>query len=325
MHLPEWASEMDQLAAARLPFLFILDFNLAHPIILRLSSDGRVMSEDDQSSKVRFSFYQHHESHSAPVSLQKYPVLFDTYQQGFDQVMRALHGGDTYLLNLCYTTRLEGIDSLEEIYHSAVAPYKLWLPEKFVLFSPEQFVEIKNGIIRTYPMKGTIDANLPDAQRTLLDDIKEQEEHATVVDLLRNDLCIVAHEVTVNRYRYITEIKTGDRALLQCSSEISGVLDDHFLEKPGSIMHAILPAGSVTGAPKKKTVELITAIEPEPRDYFTGVFGVFDGKNLDSAVMIRMIEQRPDGFYYRSGGGITYRSIPAQEYQEMIDKVYIPG
>ena len=81
----------------------------------------------------------------------------------------------------------------------------------------------------------------------------------------------------------------------------------------------------MTGAPKKKTVELITAIEPEPRDYFTGVFGVFDGKNLDSAVMIRMIEQRPNGFYYRSGGGITYRSIPAQEYQEMIDKVYIPG
>ena len=82
-------------------------------------------------------------------------------------------------------------------------------------------------------------------------------------------------------------------------------------------MYALLPAGSVTGAPKKRTVELITAIEPEPRGYYTGVFGVFDGKNLDSAVMIRLIEERTDGYYYRSGGGITYRSVAEQEYQEI--------
>jgi para-aminobenzoate synthetase component 1 len=89
-------------------------------------------------------------------------------------------------------------------------------------------------------------------------------------------------------------------------------------------MYSLLPAGSVTGAPKKRTVELIREIEPESRGYYTGVFGIFDGEQLDSAVMIRMIEQRPDGFFYRSGGGITYRSDVAQEYQEMIDKVYIP-
>ena len=316
---------MNQLAAAELPFLFILDFDFNAPLILRISPDGQVIDESDPPAGFQFSMHQKPEHTASPVSLEKRPVSLAAYQYGFDQVMQAIHDGDTYLLNLCYSTRLEGITSLEEIYHTAVAPYKLWVPGKFVLFSPEQFVEIKDGIIRTYPMKGTIDANLPDAERTLLDDIKEQEEHATVVDLLRNDLCIVAHDVTVNRYRYITKIKTSDRALLQCSSEISGTLDDYFLGKPGSIMHAILPAGSVTGAPKKKTVDHITSIEPEPRGYFTGVFGVFDGKNLDSAVMIRMIEQRPDGFYYRSGGGITYRSTPQQEYQEMIDKVYIPG
>ncbi len=324
MQLPEWAVKMDELAAAHLPFLFILDFDLSAPMILRLTEDGKVIHEDDSSPAIQFSFYKKIGSQSSPISIQKHPVSFESYQQGFDQVMQAIHGGDTYLLNLCYSTRLEGIDTLQDIYHSTSAPYKLYVPGKFVLFSPEQFVEIKDGIIRTYPMKGTIDASLPEAEKTLLEDIKEQEEHATVVDLLRNDLCIVAHDVTVNRYRYITEIKTGDRALLQCSSEISGVLDDQFLQKPGSIMNAILPAGSVTGAPKKKTVELIKAIEPESRGYFTGVFGVFDGTNLDSAVMIRMIEQRPDGFYYRSGGGITYRSAASLEYQEMISKVYLP-
>jgi para-aminobenzoate synthetase component 1 len=97
-----------------------------------------------------------------------------------------------------------------------------------------------------------------------------------------------------------------------------------YYERLGSIFYSLLPAGSVTGAPKKKTVELIHDIEPEERGYYTGVFGFFDGLKLNSAVMIRMIEQRGDGLYYRSGGGITYRSIASQEYQEMIDKVYLP-
>jgi para-aminobenzoate synthetase component 1 len=204
------------------------------------------------------------------------------------------------------------------------ASYKLYVPGQFLVFSPEQFVSISDGVIRTFPMKGTIDASVPHAENVLMNDIKEKEEHATVVDLLRNDLSMVARQVRVNRYRYVTEVRTGDKSLLQCSSEISGMLEPEFEGKPGSIMHALLPAGSVTGAPKKKTVELIHEIEPEPRGYFTGVFGVFDGKNLDSAVMIRMIEERADGYYYRSGGGITYRSVADQEFQEMIDKVYVP-
>jgi len=219
---------------------------------------------------------------------------------------------------------MSGLPSLEEIFEVVRAPYKLFVPGQFVVFSPEQFVSVTDGVIRTFPMKGTIDASLPAAEATLLADIKEQEEHATVVDLLRNDLSIVASKVTVNRYRYISEIKTGDKSLLQCSSEISGILEEQYTGKPGSIMHALLPAGSVTGAPKKRTVELITEIEPESRGYYTGVFGVYDGRNLDSAVMIRMIEQRADGYYYRSGGGITYRSKAEMEYQEVLDKVYVP-
>jgi para-aminobenzoate synthetase component 1 len=322
MSIPSWAQQMDQWAADGIPFVFVLDFELKEPILVTM--------EDVETSHPAGIHYQINEAKvDSPIntpefSIAKFPVSFEEYQRGFDQVLKAIKAGDTYLLNLCYSTKLSGLPSLQEIFAMVSAPYKLYVPGKFVVFSPEQFVSIQDGIIRTFPMKGTIDAALPDAEATLLADIKEQEEHATVVDLLRNDLSIVSRKVTVDQYRYISKITTPTKSLLQCSSAISGILEDEFMGKPGSIMHALLPAGSVTGAPKKKTVELITEIELEPRGYYTGVFGVFDGKNLDSAVMIRLIEEREDGFYYRSGGGITYRSIAEQEYQEVLDKVYVP-
>ncbi len=322
MTIPAWAQQMDQWAAEGIPFLFILDFELKAPMVIPLND-----IDSDHASGIQFQINKVRAaapSNPHDISFSKIPVSFEQYQHGFDQVLKAIKAGDTYLLNLCYSTQMIGLPSLKEIFDVVSAPYKLYVPGKFVVFSPEQFVSIKEGIIRTYPMKGTIDASLPDAEATLLADIKEQEEHATVVDLLRNDLSIVSRKVTVDQYRYISKITTPTKSLLQCSSAISGILEDEFAGRPGSIMHALLPAGSVTGAPKKKTVELITEIELEPRGYYTGIFGVFDGKNLDSAVMIRLIEERGDGYYYRSGGGITYRSVAEQEYQEILDKVYIP-
>lgn len=325
MESQEWAQRMDQLAADGIPFLFVIDFDLTHPIIVPLKDlpqNGN--AENGLDIRYQIGMEKAPGIDSAPVSFTKSPIPFEDYQKGFDRALSAIKAGDTYLLNLCYATGLSKDLSLEAIYESAQAPYKLLVNGKFVVFSPEPFVSVREGIIRTFPMKGTIDASLPDAEETLLEDIKEQEEHATVVDLLRNDLSIVAHQVKVENYRYITEIKTQAKTLLQCSTEISGKLNNAYLNKPGSMMHALLPAGSITGAPKKRTVELIHEIEPEGRNYFTGVFGVYDGGSIDSAVMIRMIEDRDGQFYYRSGGGLTYRSNARQEYQEMMDKVYIP-
>jgi len=85
-----------------------------------------------------------------------------------------------------------------------------------------------------------------------------------------------------------------------------------------------LPAGSVSGAPKPKTLEIIKAVEEEGRGYYTGVFGYFNGNDLDSGVMIRFIENREGKYFYRSGGGITTQSDVEAEYQETIDKVYVP-
>ena len=173
-------------------------------------------------------------------------------------------------------------------------------------------------------MKGTIDASLPDACERILADKKEEAEHATIVDLIRNDLSQVASEVTVSRYRYIDELQTNKGRLLQVSSEIRGKLPDNWNGNLGTMLFSLLPAGSITGAPKKKTMEIIAEAETYQRGFYTGVMGYFDGNRLDSAVMIRFLEQAGDQLLFKSGGGITSQSDLQSEYNEMKQKVYVP-
>ena len=173
-------------------------------------------------------------------------------------------------------------------------------------------------------MKGTIDASIPHAKQLILDDEKEAAEHATIVDLIRNDLSLVSENVEVTDYRYIDELKTNDKTLLQVSSEIKGDLKEDYYQNLGTIFDQLLPAGSICGAPKKKTVEIILEAEKYERNFYTGVFGVFDGENLDSAVMIRFIEKNQNNFIFKSGGGITAKSKAKAEYEELIQKVYVP-
>lgn len=124
--------------------------------------------------------------------------------------------------------------------------------KQFVCFSPESFVRIKNGKIYSYPMKGTLDASLPNAEEVLMNDEKEAAEHATIVDLIRNDLSRVAERVRVDRYRYIDVLHTNKGDILQTSSEISGKLPSDYHKRIGDILAAMLPAGSITGAPRIK-------------------------------------------------------------------------
>jgi para-aminobenzoate synthetase component 1 len=171
-------------------------------------------------------------------------------------------------------------------------------------------------------MKGTIDANLPGAKNILLNDQKEIAEHATIVDLIRNDLSSVSEKVRVNKYRYYEEIKTQNGFIGQVSSEISGILPSDYANSIGDLIFKLLPAGSVSGAPKQKTKEIIFEAEKQARGYYTGIAGYFDGTNLDSCVLIRYLQA---DFVYKSGGGITAQSNAEMEYQEMINKIYAPS
>jgi para-aminobenzoate synthetase component 1 len=173
-------------------------------------------------------------------------------------------------------------------------------------------------------MKGTIDASIPNATELLKNDIKEKAEHYTVVDLLRNDLSRVADNVRLDVFQRIDYIQTQSKNLLAMSSEISGIVKPEFQNKIGSIMKTILPAGSILGAPKTKTLEIILEAENYNRGFYTGVAGWFDGKNLDSCVLIRFIEKRDENFFFKSGGGVTHLSKLEDEYLEMKNKIYVP-
>jgi para-aminobenzoate synthetase component 1 len=285
-----------------------------------------VLSSDEVSnSKISFAIGETEIAEiQKEIHFKIYPVEFEKYKEAFDYVVHQISLGNSYLTNLTFPTRIETNLSLEEIYTYSRARYKLLLEDEFVVFSPECFVKIENGIISSYPMKGTIDASIPSAEEIILADEKEMAEHITIVDLIRNDLSIVASDVHVEKFRYMEKLKTNKKSLLQVSSKIVGELKGNYHERLGDIIFSMLPAGSISGAPKKKTVEIIQNAEKLGRGFYTGVFGYYDGKNLDSAVMIRFIEQTPEGLVYRSGGGITFMSDANSEYQELIDKVYVP-
>ena len=303
------------------PFLFVISYDFSKFYIEKLSN---------LSDSIKYQLDNKEESKQNiqnKISLEKFPIPFKEYKKKFDILQKEIKKGNSYLLNLTAKTNIKTTLSLDEIYENTKSRFKLRFKNQkddFVCFSPERFIKIEDNKIFTYPMKGTIDAKFPNAKEKILTNQKEMAEHTMVVDLLRNDLGIIGSNVRVEDFRYIETINAGDKELLQVSSKISANLENNWSEKIGDILTSILPAGSITGTPKKKTVEILKDVENYERDFYTGIFGVYDGKNLDSSVMIRFIEEKDGEKFYKSGGGITCDSDVFLEYEELLDKVYLP-
>lgn len=300
---------------SRTPIFFMIDFDLQNYYISPL---------DKLDNDIQFSFKPSVKVPGKRIDYTYHPIPFPTYKEAFETIQEEIKSGNTYLINLTFPTKLEIGYSLKEIYDYTQAKFKLYFKDQFVCFTPERFVNIEHNQIFTYPMKGTIEASIPQAKEKILSNKKEMAEHVMVVDLLRNDLSMISSKVLVEKFRYVDKIKAGERELLQVSSKIKGELEEGWQERLGDILTTMLPAGSITGAPKKSTTEIIKRVEGYEREWFTGIFGYFDGNSLDSAVMIRFIEKRFDGLYYKSGGGITIDSDVEAEYLEMCEKVYVP-
>ena len=307
---------INSLASKREPFLFISDFEAKNIEVIPLNE---LESED-----IEFTIDANYIVSEHPHRLRLRAIDFIEYKKKFDYVIEKIKSGETYLLNLTQETPLEKNLSLKEMYTLANAHYKLRYKDEFTCFSPETFIQIQGDTIATFPMKGTIDSSIKNAKEKILADEKEMAEHVMIVDLLRNDLSIVAKEVQVEKFRYITKIDAGEKKLLQVSSKISAKLAQDWHEHLGDILKSLLPAGSISGTPKKSTLKIIKEIEGYERKFFSGVFGIYDGKSFDSGVMIRFIEKREEKFFYKSGGGVTLDSSAELEYQEMLDKIYLP-
>lgn len=313
-------NKMNEAGKLGRPFFFAFDFEMTEGIFIEdpLKTEDLFFDINSQSNQSPQS--QDHHS----IRFSSSPVSFDEYQAKFQIVHQGLKRGDSFLTNLTIKTPIESNLSLIDIYNLSNAPYKLCIPNRFVCFSPERFVKISRGIISTNPMKGTIDASIDNAAERILSDFKETAEHNTIVDLLRNDLSLSARAVHVKRFRYIDHICNRYKNILQVSSEIEGLLNDNYHRYLGDIICSMLPAGSISGAPKSATVNLIRRAESEPRGFYTGVFGYYNGTDLDSAVLIRFIESQNGQLYYRSGGGITAYSHCEDEYDEVMKKIYLP-
>ena len=294
-------SRIDALYAERTPFLFIIDYDGSRAYVEPVA--------DVDAAECMFDFGgtgngagKRRRRPSAP-QWGYTPESLDDYRRGFDTVVSNIKAGNSYLVNYTCRVPLETDMTLLEMFLCADARYRLWLKDRFVCFSPESFVRIDGGVIRSYPMKGTASLSKPGAERELMDNVKEAAEHATIVDLIRNDR----------------------GPICQTSSEICGDLLPGYGRRMGQILFSLLPAGSITGAPKRKTMEIISRAETYERGFYTGVMGYSDGRMVDSAVMIRYVEQGAGGeLCFKAGGGITAKSDLLSEYEEMKQKVYVP-
>lgn len=313
---------MNQWSKQKRAFLFIISYNQEKNLILPLDAiDPDQIAYDFEG----VTNQPQRNNLSKLYSFSSLPVSFPEFRKSFDLVKAGLLRGDSFLCNLTFETPVQTDLSLKSIFDASQARFKLYLADQFLIFSPEIFVKIdKQRIIHSYPMKGTIAAEIPDARTIILEDEKEAAEHATIVDLIRNDLSTVAFPVWVDRYRYTERFETSKGPILQVSSEVCGQLNEPAMEELGTVLFSMLPAGSITGAPKDSTCRIIAESETHDRNFYTGVCGIFDGETLTSGVMIRYIEKRGEQMYFKSGGGITTKSEAESEYNELIRKVYVP-
>lgn len=301
----------------KIPFFFMVDFELKNGIFLNLPC---------KNNNILFKFNNQNYISKNKISykLDKYPINYHIYLKSFNKVLSNLLYGNSFLTNLAFTTEIKLNLSLEEIYKYSNSKYKIYYKDNFVCFSPETFIKIdENYNIHSYPIKGTIQSDLKNSKEILLNDNKEIQEHYTIVDLIRNDLNKVAKKVKVNKFREIEKIINNNGNLWQTRSHIVGKLNNNCYDYLGDIIWELLPAGSISGSPKLSTLKIIKSSEINNRNFYTGIAGFFNGKTLDTTILIRFIEMINNKYYFKSGGGITINSNPLKEYQEIINKIYL--
>ncbi len=315
---------LNEASKTHTPCLFALDYEMDR---------GLFVANPYQQEEIFFRVPNQpsHLPQTLPITqsctLTAHPETLSDYTQRFEFVMNHLKRGDSFLTNLTIETPISldsAHDPMLQIALQSHSPYMIYWPDHFVCFSPERFIQIERNHISSHPMKGTINAAIPHAAQLILNDQKETEEHCTIVDFIRSDLSRVATNIQVPRFRYIDKVSTSHGDILQVSSEITGDILGPFKDNLGNLLEKILPAGSISGAPKRATCSVIKEAEQRKRGYYSGIFGLYNGDTLDTGVMIRYIERRNNAYFFSSGGGITINSDCQKEYQEVIQKIYLP-
>jgi len=188
--------------------------------------------------------------------------------------------------------------------------------------SPEVMVRVEDGVVTIRPIAGTRPrGKTPDQDAALaaelLADPKERAEHAMLLDLGRNDVGRVARYGTVR----LDEVMTVEHYshVMHIVSNVSGRLREGLTAFDA--LRAGLPAGTVSGAPKVRAMEIINELEPEKRSVYAGAVGYLDFRgNMDTCIAIRTMVIKDGVAHVQAGGGVVYDSVPATEYQETLNK-----
>jgi len=188
--------------------------------------------------------------------------------------------------------------------------------------SPELLVRVEDGVVATHPIAGTRPRGRdPEEDRALEEELrgdeKEKAEHIMLLDLGRNDIGRVSEPGTVQ----VSQLMDVERYshVMHLVSHVSGRLRSEMT--PYDALRACFPAGTVSGAPKIRAMEIIAELEPEQRGPYAGAVGYFDlSGNLDTAITIRTVVMKDGVAHVQAGGGIVFDSVPEREYQESVNK-----
>ena len=337
------SDQHDQLQLPDSIFVFgrvfvVFDHYKDELIILALQRKGESYNLDDEIRKVEerlfdadFRAFQGDETEYtaeyAAETDQGDPA--EAYMNGVAKVREAVIRGDLLQGVLSHRVAVKSeippFEAYRRLRRTNPSPYMFFLDfSDFILYgaSPEVMIKLTEGVATIKPIAGTRprgssrkeDLRL---EHELLNDPKERAEHLMLIDLARNDLnrvckagtVQVSKSYSIERYSHVMHIV----------SEVEGELDD---EKDAfDLIRAAFPAGTVSGAPKIKAMEIISSLEPVKRGPYAGLIGYIDiNNNFDSCIVIRSVICREGTFYVQAGAGIVYDSVPEKEYEETVNK-----
>ncbi|MYL36724.1 aminodeoxychorismate synthase component I [Halobacillus litoralis] len=265
------------------------------------------------------------------VSEWKMKGSYNHYRKGIEQVKKGIEEGDTYQVN--YTTRLEAAFSgddfslYQRLMNNQKPGYGAYInmgDRSLLSASPELFFRMNNRTITTKPMKGTAGRGRfyseDEEQHTHLQvSEKEKSENLMIVDLLRNDLGRIAVPGSV-RVPALFDIETYP-TVHQMTSTVEGELPPSLTMY--QVFEALFPCGSITGAPKVRTMEYIKRLEDSPRDVYCGAIGFITPRReavFNVPIRTIMINHESGRAVYGTGGGVTWDSTSEGEYQEVLTK-----
>ncbi|MDJ0623002.1 MAG: aminodeoxychorismate synthase component I [Desulfocapsaceae bacterium] len=327
-------------------FGYLLEQSLNRQVGLKVA-EGEVLADlgvfsshytfDHRTGKTNFPAFANSTGHAAyQIDNIRLSITEEEYLQALQKILAYIEAGDTYQVNFTLKLFFDFCGSPESFYAAlrhnqsvSYGSYIRWQDERIMSFSPELFFWKKGGEIMVRPMKGTMKRGRTIAEdelqrQKLRSDIKNQSENVMIVDLLRNDLGHLMHQLPEGEVKVdsLFDVETYE-TLLQMTSTIQARSAKSSLEKVSlySLLQAMFPCGSVTGAPKIRTMEIINELEKQSRGVYTGAIGCLlpEGETIFN-VPIRTIVLNGKSGEMGIGSGIVHDSDPRQEWQECLLK-----